>query len=97
MKFFDIEEYQSDIKSYNAQINLLFKNDETKNTNRMMIVDEVNQLISDKQEYLDGLNNLRQVISEDYTYFETSYPQLASKFNLIRETLDKGTEEEKKL
>lgn len=91
------EEYQSDIKSYNTQINLLFKNNETKKTNRMMIVDEVNQLISDKQEYLDGLNHLRQAISGDYTYFETSYPQLASKFNLIRETLDKGIEEEKKL
>ncbi|MFI3686081.1 bacteriocin secretion accessory protein [Vagococcus fluvialis] len=91
------KEYESNINNYNTQIDLLLKNEEIKNSNKMVVVDEINQLINSKQDYLDGLNHLRQAISGDYTYFETPYPQLISKFNLIRETLKQGTEEEKKL
>lgn len=90
-------EYQSSLEIFEDQIKLLSSNETIKNTNQNDITSEMNKMIEEKTNYLNEMTDLRYAISGDYTLFETSYSQLASKFNLIQETLKEGTEKEKKL
>lgn len=90
-------EYQSSLDTFEDQIKLLSSNEAIKNINQTNVTNEMNKMIEEKTNYLNEMTDLRYAISGDYTLFETSYSQLASKFNLIQETLKEGTEEEKKL
>lgn len=90
-------EYQSSLETFEDQIKLLSSNETIKNTNQTNVTSEMSKMIEEKNNYLNEMTELKNAISGDYTYFETSYSQLASKFNLIHETLKKGTKEDKKL
>ncbi len=95
--YYKFSEYQSSLEMFENQIKLLLSNEIIRDTNQTNIISEMNKMIEEKTNYLNEMLDLKNAISGDYSSFETSYNQIASKFNLIQETLKKGTDDDRKL
>lgn len=89
-------EYQSSISTYDKKIDLVNKINATQKSNQGIILDEINQLIFEKNNYISELNNFRTALSNNND-LNTTYENIASKFNMIQENLSIGTKEENKI